>query len=150
VPTTWDYADAALRQSQRTAGLLGLGVAASADRAPDHDGLRVGVEVDMGPCERPKLLGAGTGGQRHHDVGGQAGAARGGQQRYGISPEKVMQEIDHTGNSLGDTAGTIPGNTGADGRAAHGNKQPDQDDHGKDGGQPCRWAALAASAEASY
>ena len=70
--------DAALRQFEGAAGFPGLGLATSADRAPDHDERRIAVEVDIGPGKRPELLGPGTGEQRHDDIGVQVSVLRSG------------------------------------------------------------------------
>ena len=60
------------REGQGAAGLAGLGVAAGADGAPDHDvrrdrwcRRRAAVEVDVAPGQRPQFLGTGAGEQRH-------------------------------------------------------------------------------------
>src|SRR5690242_144584 len=63
------HVNAALRQFQGAARFPGLGVSASADRAPYHDERRVAIEVNIGPGERPEFLGPRTGEQRHDDVG---------------------------------------------------------------------------------
>jgi len=53
--------DTALRQFECAARFPGLGLASSADGAPDHDERRIAVEVNIRPGERSKLLRPGTG-----------------------------------------------------------------------------------------
>lgn len=75
---------AALRQRQRPARFLRLGVTPSANRTPNHDGGRISIEINMGPGEWTQFLGAGTGEQRQNDIGVKACVLRSVKQRLSL------------------------------------------------------------------
>src|ERR1700733_10659899 len=93
--------DAALRQFQSAAGFPGLDIATGTNGMPDHDERRFAIEVDVGPGERPELLGPGTGKKRQDDVGVKARVLRGGKQRLGLGqgqrlgrpPSAALQDL---------------------------------------------------------